>query len=114
MTTLTNNHHLWLNYLNRLKTKCAQDSIPFSLTPAYVLTLPQDKCALSKLNMVRGNNSNTAPTLMLMDKSLGYVEGNVMVVASVIATMRQTLSAVQLVILCNRMKSMVEADKLIG
>lgn len=105
---------MWLNYLNRLKAKCVQDGIPFSLTPAYVLTLTQDKCALTKINMVRGNNSNTAPTLMLLDKSLGYVEGNVMVVASAVATMRQTLSAVQLVLLCKRMIAMIESAELNG
>jgi hypothetical protein len=114
MSTLTNKHHLWLNYLNRLKTKCVQDGIPFTLTPAYVLTLPQDKCTLTKVEMVRGNNSTTAPTLMLLDKSLGYVEGNVMVVASSIATTRQTLSAVQLILLCRRFITMIEDGKLNG
>jgi hypothetical protein len=78
--------------LTRLKIECANNNVPFNITITDVKQVYSTSCALSSIAMVRGKNSITRPVLAMCDKTLGYVEGNIMITSYIADQVRDNLS----------------------
>ena len=96
-----NDKQLWQNTLTKLKAKCKQDDIPFSLTIGDVINILNDTCVYTGLPLFRragtgsGWQPNT-PTLAMVDPSKGYIPGNIVVISNLAATIVSTLNPDQL------------------
>jgi hypothetical protein len=92
---------LWQNTLTKLKAKCKQDGVPFSLTIQDVIKVLDNKCAYTGQLLFRKNGSGSGwqpntPTLTMVDGKLGFVPGNVKVVSNLTATLLNNLTVDQL------------------
>jgi hypothetical protein len=71
-------------FLNSAKARAKRDSVPFSLTREYLLSIATDVCPVfhtpfewGRSGLGIGKFKTNCPTLDRIEPSLGYVEGNV-------------------------------------
>ena len=76
----------WAAYANRdAKKRAAKKGVPYSITSAYIISILTDKCPIFGTAFNYGQNRGIKPESPSLDRiipSLGYIEGNVVIISS--------------------------------
>ena len=76
----------WAAYASRdARKRAAKKGVPYSITAAYIISILTDKCPIFGTEFNFGKNRGVQPTSPSLDRivpSLGYIEGNVVIISS--------------------------------
>ena len=77
---------VWAKYaVKDARKRAAKKNVPFSLTTKHVMELMVERCPIFDTVFQYGGNGKILPTSPSLDRivpSLGYVEGNVVIISS--------------------------------
>lgn len=89
---------VWEFHLNHIRTRARKKNIPFDITPKYIASIAPTHCPIFGFPLQRHSKASqyNSPSIDRIDPSLGYVEGNVLVVSKLANQIKSNASPSQI------------------